>query len=165
MQQHNKFKSLLIIFLLVKTCVVAQNQDTAKTLVISPYVLDKKVCVIFQNDSLIALTSTNYLLTLFRQSEAFAYKLEDESKLFMECYEIDIDTINLYSYAKQKSLHHLIINLVVDLIDKKSCVIFWKKTNQIISKILVKPYDHFDVGGMAYYVDEKLLFETIDRVY
>jgi hypothetical protein len=155
---------ILTIFLLVTNYVAGQTSGTGKTVIITPYTLDKNVCILFQNDYFLILTSTKILVSFYGQYTDSSSWLNHERKLFMECNN-NSDTVDFYSCAKLKSLDHLVIKRAANLIDKSTCVVLNKKTNNVVTKLVIKPYDHFDVGGMAYYVYGKLLFETIDRIY
>jgi len=154
-----------IILLLFSCALWGQTSNTEKIIQLKPYTLQKKVCVLFQNDSFLIMTSTKYLVDLYSTSNESDSWFIKEKELFKECNNSKLDTINFYLYLQKKSLEHIAINHAADLMGKNKCVVLNKKTNKEVLKVIIKPYSHFDVAGMAYYIENKLLFETIETVY
>jgi hypothetical protein len=155
---------LLILFISIAFNVSGQNSKTADSIFVSHYSLDKKASILFQSDSFIALTSTKYLWHFLSQAKDTS-SFKWERNLFTNCSSDKSDTANLYTCAKLKSLEHLVVNLIPELVEKKACVILRRGPDKVVTKLLVKPYKRFDVAGAAYYIDGKLLFETIETVY
>jgi hypothetical protein len=45
------------------------------------------------------------------------------------------------------------------------CVIINVKTKMLVTVLKSNAYDNKDVGGWQFYVEDLLIFETIDQVY
>jgi hypothetical protein len=156
---------ILIIFLFSINFVDGQNSDKSSILSMNPSTLDKKVSILFQNDTFQIFTSTKVLEKKYGLPGDSASWPNHKSNLFIECYS-NSDTLDLFTCSKQKSLDHVLFSWTANLFSKSDCVIYNRKTNAVVTKLVRKSYDRFDVGGTEYFTEDgHLLFRTIEWVY
>jgi len=155
---------IFTLFLLVTNYAAGQTSDTSKRIIMKPCTLEKRVCILFENDAYIILTSTTTLERLYAQPADSTPWLNDERKLFTACNN-NSDTVDFYAFAAQRMLEHLVVIRAADLIDENECVVLNKKTNQTITQLVIKPYSDIGTSGKAYYVNGELLFEKIEIVH
>lgn len=160
-----KSANLFLLFFLASAKILfAQPEINPGTFFMKPYPLEKKVCILFQNDFFIILASTGFLTEFYTQVNDSSW-MKTEKNLFFGSKNDQQDTINLYAYAEENSLGHLVIKRTEHFMLRNECIILNRKTGKHVTRIDNKRYDRFDVGGKAYYINGQLLFETIDRIY
>ena len=167
--------SIVLIFVFSNTLCAAQSelklkntkQDSSnvKMLQLTPlqYIL-KHMVIIYQNEYCLILTDKK---NIDRYYEALQKKglLENIKEVASEYRGVHNDTLNLFAIYKKRELDHVIINYAGFLIKEQECIIISKDGSRLFKEVDIKPYKAVGCSGNVYYINKKILFKTIEKVY